>query len=150
KRSPSSQLGLLIAASVVDASVAICATLVSAVSASVSLPMRARSQALRSLLGNHMDQIATMITHIVNAGNAGRDHTVVNYSTIKADIAEVLKDEGFIKGYKKETKAAKSFLSLDLFVENRVPKVKGVKRHSKPSKRVYKKASEIRAVKQGY
>jgi small subunit ribosomal protein S8 len=112
--------------------------------------MKARSRGLRSLLGNHMDQIATMITHIANAGHAGRDHTVVGYSRMKADIAEVLKEEGFIKSYSKKTQGAKSFLSIDLFVQNRIPKIKGVKRHSKPSKRVYKKSSEIRAVKQGY
>ncbi len=97
-----------------------------------------------------MDQIANMITHMANAGHAGRSNAVVSYSKLKADIAEVLKAEGFIKGYEKKTKGAKTFLSLDLFVENRVPKIKGVKRHSKPSKRIYKKSSEIRSVKQGY
>jgi small subunit ribosomal protein S8 len=97
-----------------------------------------------------MDQIANMITHIANAGNAGRDNAVVGYSQLKADIAEVLKAEGFIKGYEKKTKGAKSFLSLDLYVENRLPKVKGVKRISKPSKRIYKKSSELRPIKQGY
>ncbi len=97
-----------------------------------------------------MDRIADMITHIVNAGNAGRDNAVVGYSKLKADIAEVLKEEGFIKGYEKKTKDGKTFLSLNLYIENRIPKVKGVKRMSKPSKRMYKKSSELRPVKQGY
>jgi small subunit ribosomal protein S8 len=97
-----------------------------------------------------MDRIADMITHVVNAGNAGRDNAVVGYSKLKADIALVLKEEGFIKGYEKKVKGGKQFLSLDLYVENRVPKVKGAKRLSKPSKRMYKKSSEIRGVKQGY
>lgn len=97
-----------------------------------------------------MDRIADMITHIVNAGNAGRDNAVVGYSKLKADIAAVLKEEGFIKGYEKKTKGGKNFLSLDLYVENRMPKIKGVKRHSKPGKRLYKKSTELRPVKQGY
>jgi small subunit ribosomal protein S8 len=97
-----------------------------------------------------MDRIADMITHIVNAGNAGHDTAVVGYSRLKADIAEVLKAEGFIKGYEKKTKDGKHFLALDLHIENRIPKVKGVKRISKPSKRLYRKSSEIRPVKQGY
>ncbi|MBX4189174.1 30S ribosomal protein S8 [Candidatus Parcubacteria bacterium] len=97
-----------------------------------------------------MDRIADMITHIVNAGNAGRDSALVGYSKLKADIAEVLKAEGYIKGYEKKIKDGKPFLALDLFVENRVPKVKGVKRMSKPSKRMYKKSSELRPVRQGY
>lgn len=97
-----------------------------------------------------MDPIADMITHIKNAGNAGKHNLVIGYSKLKHDIAEVLKDEGYVKSVEKKTSGAKNFLSIDLFVENRLPKVKGVKRHSKPSKRIYKKATEIRAVKQGY
>jgi len=41
-------------------------------------------------------------------------------------------------------------LTIALLMENRVPRIKGVQRISKPSKRVYKKASEMRAVKSGY
>jgi small subunit ribosomal protein S8 len=97
-----------------------------------------------------MDPIADMITHIKNAGNAGRENVVVSYSNMKADIAKVLKEGGFIKNFEKKSKGSRHHLSLDLFVENRVPKIKGVKRISKTSKRIYKKHSEIRAVKNGY
>lgn len=97
-----------------------------------------------------MDPVADMLNHIKNAGNAGKDNVVVGYSRLKHDIAEVLAGEGFIKGVEKKSKGAKHSLSLDLFIENRIPKIKGVKRHSKPSKRIYRKASEIRPVKQGY
>ncbi len=41
-------------------------------------------------------------------------------------------------------------LKIDLYVERRIPKIKGVKRISKTSKRVYKKSSELRPVKNGY
>lgn len=91
-----------------------------------------------------------MLNHIKNAGNAGKDNVVVGYSKLKHDIADVLAAEGFIKSVSKKEKGSKPSLSLDLYIENRVPKVKGVKRHSKPSKRIYRKASEIRPVKQGY
>lgn len=97
-----------------------------------------------------MDPIADMITHMKNAGHAGKHNLVVGYSKIKHDIAEVLKEEGFVKNVEKKTKGSKHSLSIDLFVENRMPKIKGVKRHSKPSKRLYKKSSEIRGVKRGY
>lgn len=97
-----------------------------------------------------MDPIADMVSHIRNAGGAGRHNVVVGYSRMKHNIAEVLKEEGFIKGVEKKSKGSKHFLSLDLFIENRLPKVKGVKRHSKPSKRIYRKSSEIRPVKHGY
>lgn len=97
-----------------------------------------------------MDRIADMIVHIKNAGSAGKEQAVVSYSSIKAEIARVLKEEGFIKDWKKMTKGGKNFLSMDLFIENRIPKVKGTKRISKTSKRIYKKASEIRSVRNGY
>lgn len=97
-----------------------------------------------------MYPIADMLAHIKNSGQAGRHNVVVGYSRLKHDIAEVLKAEGFVKDVEKKSKGAKHHLSIDLFVENRIPKVKGVRLLSKPSKRMYKKASDIHAVRQGY
>ncbi len=97
-----------------------------------------------------MDPISNMIIAIKNAGDAGRENVVVNYSKIKEDIANVLKSEKFVKNVEKKSKGSKSFLSIDLYIDNRMPKVKGVKRISKPSKRIYTKTQDIRGVKQGY
>ena len=97
-----------------------------------------------------MDTISNMIIQIKNAGNVGHDRVVLPYSKLKASIAEVLKKENFVKGVDTETKKGKKMLSIELFTENRVPKIKGVERISKPSRRIYKKSSEIRAVKNGY
>ena len=91
-----------------------------------------------------------MLIHMKNAGHAGRHNVVVGYSKLKHDIAEVLKEEGFVKSVEKKSKGAKHSLSIDLFVEERTPKVKGVKILSKSSKRIYKKAADIHAVRQGY
>jgi small subunit ribosomal protein S8 len=97
-----------------------------------------------------MDPIANMLTAIKNAGYAGKHNVVVSYSKIKHDIAEVLKTEGFVKDVEKKSKGIKHSLSIDLIVDGRNPKVQGVKRISKPSKRLYRKAKDIRPVKQGY
>src|SRR3989344_2360509 len=97
-----------------------------------------------------MDTISNMIIQIKNAGNAGHDRVVVPYSKLKDSIAQVLKKENFVKDVLTETKKGKKMLALELFIENRIPKIKGVKRISKPSKRIYQKASEIRLVKSGY
>lgn len=91
-----------------------------------------------------------MIIGIKNAGNAGRTSAVFPYSKIKESIAEVLKKEGFIKDAEKKTVGGKPSLIVNLLTENRIPKVKGVSRVSKTSKRIYKKYSEIRLVKNGY
>ncbi|MEX2013802.1 MAG: 30S ribosomal protein S8 [Parcubacteria group bacterium] len=97
-----------------------------------------------------MDTISNMIIQIKNAGSAGHDRVLVPYSKLKHSIAEALKKERFIKAVDTESQKGQKMLALGLFVENRVPKIKGVKRISKPSRRVYKKYSDIRGVKSGY
>ena len=97
-----------------------------------------------------MDQISNLIIQIKNAGNAGHDNVTLTYSKLKESIAEVLKTEGFVKDIETKIVKGRKMLSLSLFLENRVPKIKGVERISKPSKRIYKKATEMRAVKNGY
>ena len=97
-----------------------------------------------------MDPISDMIIRIKNAGNAGLEQVLVPYSKAKESIAQVLKKEGFIKNLEKKVLIGKPVLNLDLLLNDRVPRIQGVKRISKPSKRIYKKFSEIRAVKSGY
>jgi small subunit ribosomal protein S8 len=97
-----------------------------------------------------MDQISNFIIKLKNAGNAGQASATVPASKLKLAISEVLKKEGFIKDFSEKMEAGRPMLEVSLFSENRIPKIKGVKRISKPSKRVYKKATEIRGVKSGY
>ena len=97
-----------------------------------------------------MDTISNMIIQIKNAGSAGHDRVLIPYSKLKHSIVEVLKKEHFVKDVETESEKGRKVLAIDLFMENRVPKIKGVKRISKPSRRVYKKSSEIRSVKNGY
>jgi small subunit ribosomal protein S8 len=97
-----------------------------------------------------MDTIANFIVKLKNAGNAGHDSVTVQHSNLKAAICAVLEKEGFIKGFEEKMEKGKKTLVIALLSENRIPKIKGVARLSKPSKRIYKKAEEIRAVKSGY
>lgn len=97
-----------------------------------------------------MDTISNFIVKLKNAGNAGQDSVSIPHSKLKASIAEVLKKEGFIKDFEVKSEKGKSVLLISLYSENRVPKIKGVKRISKPSKRLYKKVSDIKGVKSGY
>ena len=97
-----------------------------------------------------MDQISNFIIKLKNAGNAGLDSVSIPHSNLKESIAEVLKKEGFIQNFETKSEKGRKVLSISLFSENRVPKIKGVQRLSKPSKRIYKKSTEIRSVKSGY
>ncbi|MEX2010338.1 MAG: 30S ribosomal protein S8 [Parcubacteria group bacterium] len=97
-----------------------------------------------------MDPLANMITQLKNAGNARREIVNVTYSKLKESILTVLKEEGFIKNFEKKSEKGKPVLVVELLSLNRIPKIKGVKRISKPGKRIYQKATDIRGVKQGY
>ncbi|CAN5130037.1 30S ribosomal protein S8 [soil metagenome] len=97
-----------------------------------------------------MDKIADMITSLKNAGNAKKSVVNVPYSKIKENIAAVLITEGFLKSAEKKIVEKKAVLSMEILMENRVPKIKGAQRISKTSKRVYKKSAELRPVKNGY
>lgn len=97
-----------------------------------------------------MDTIANMIISLKNAGMAGRETVVLPYSNLKHAILQALQKEGFIKSVEARKDKSKPELVVELYMENRIPRIKGVKRISKTSKRVYKKSSELRPVKNGY
>lgn len=97
-----------------------------------------------------MDQISNFIIKLKNAGNAGLSSVSTPSSKLKTSIAQVLKKEGFIQDFEEKSEKGKKVIVITLFSENRVPKIKGVQRISKPSKRIYRKSTELRAVKNGY
>lgn len=97
-----------------------------------------------------MDQISNLIIQIKNGGFAGHQSVTSSYSKLKHSIIETLKKEGFIKDVEIKMEKGRRVMVITLLMDNRVPRIKGVQRISKPSKRVYKKATEMRAVKSGY
>lgn len=97
-----------------------------------------------------MDPISNMIIQMKNAGLSGHDSVLIPYSKMKEAIAELLKNEGYVSKVSKSEKDGKPALAISLILNKRVPKIQGTRRISKPSKRVYKKHTEIRPVKNGY
>ncbi|MSR87624.1 MAG: 30S ribosomal protein S8 [Candidatus Zambryskibacteria bacterium] len=97
-----------------------------------------------------MDQISNFIIKLKNAGNAGLVSVSTPFSKLKFSIALALKKEGFVKDVEEKSEKGKRVMVLTLFSENRISKIKGVERISKPSKRIYKKSTELRSVKNGY
>lgn len=97
-----------------------------------------------------MDTIADMITRIKNAGDVKKTSLVFPYSKIKFEIATLLEKQGFLKSVTKKGKKVTKFIEAELVYEaDGSPKVRGVDRVSKLSKRVYQKAKEIRPIKYG-
>jgi small subunit ribosomal protein S8 len=97
-----------------------------------------------------MDAIADLIVRIKNGSAVGKETVSVNYSKIKEAILTVLEREGYVKDVSKKGKKIHKALEFGLVYDEYGPRVKGVERVSKLSKRLYSGAKELRSVKQGH
>lgn len=93
------------------------------------------------------DPIADMLTRLRNGNQAYHDQVAIPYSKLKANIAEVLKAEGYIASWSVE-EPAEGAVGRKLVVElkygqNRERSLAGLRRVSKPGLRVYAKAPEL-------
>ncbi|MFD0558359.1 small subunit ribosomal protein S8 [Stackebrandtia endophytica] len=93
------------------------------------------------------DPIADMLTRLRNANRAFHDVVEMPHSKLKANIAEVLKREGYLSDWRSvepgEGEVGKKLI-LDLkFGENRQRSLAGIRRVSKPGLRVYAKSTEL-------
>ncbi len=90
------------------------------------------------------DPIADMLTRIRNAQTMRHESLVMPVSKIKASVAKILKEEGFIRDYDVLRGQPHPILRVHLaYRENREPAVSGLKRVSKPGLRVYVGKGEI-------
>ena len=84
------------------------------------------------------DPIADMLTRIRNANSAMHEKVDVPFSKEKLAIAKILKDEGFILNYKEIEEGNKKDIRVYLkFVDGKEKVIRGLKRISKPGRRVY-------------
>jgi small subunit ribosomal protein S8 len=93
------------------------------------------------------DPIADMLTRLRNANQAYHDKVAMPYSKIKANVAEVLKAEGYVAAWTiqdPEAGAVGKTLIVDLkYGPNRERSLAGIRRVSKPGLRVYAKSTEM-------
>ena len=90
------------------------------------------------------DPIADFLTRLRNANSAYHDEVVLPHSKIKANIAEILKREGYIAGYRAEQGEKSKNLIVELkYGPNRERSIAGVRRISKPGLRVYAKSTNL-------
>ena len=84
------------------------------------------------------DPIADMLTRIRNALKARKEEVDIPSSNLKKRIAEVLKEEGFIKGFRVIPDGKQGILRVFLkYDEQGSPVISGLQRVSKPGRRVY-------------
>ncbi|HAS51805.1 MAG TPA: 30S ribosomal protein S8 [Gammaproteobacteria bacterium] len=96
------------------------------------------------------DPIADMLTRIRNAQAAAKSEVTMPASKVKAAIAEVLRDEGYITGFAVvPTDPGKAELTVTLkYFEGR-PVIERIQRVSKSSRRVYRGKDELPKVMNG-
>jgi small subunit ribosomal protein S8 len=92
------------------------------------------------------DPIADMLTRIRNASQRRHKDLVMPSSKMKAAIAGVLKDEGYIEDYEEVQDAARGLSSLRIvlkYANDRDPVITKLERVSKPGRRVFAKRKDI-------
>ena len=88
------------------------------------------------------DPIADMLTRLLNANQAFHDEVSMPYSKLKAGVAEILKQEGYITSFEvldPEDTVGKVLTITLKYGRNRERSIAGVRRISKPGLRVYAK-----------
>ena len=89
------------------------------------------------------DPIADFLTRVRNGTQAQQIEVFVPYSKIKAEIARILKDEGYISDYSIDTSAAHPRIKIVNKIVNRSSAIAGLKRVSRPGLRRYVGADEV-------
>jgi small subunit ribosomal protein S8 len=94
------------------------------------------------------DPISDLIIRIKNGSEAGKPTVEILASKFAENVAQALKKAGYLSAVEKKPKKYTILLGLVYF--DNEPRIHGAERISKPSRRVYVKASDLRTFKSGY
>ena len=99
-----------------------------------------------------MDPIADFLIRIKNASYAGKESVTAPFSKVKLAIAENLAINGFLGevSTKGKTAAHKHLHVALLYETDGQPKIREIKRTSKPSRRLYEKTKDIKSYRRGF
>ncbi len=96
------------------------------------------------------DPIADLLTRIRNAVQARQNSVDIPASRLKIEICRVLKAEGYISDYEVQAESVPGLVRVQLkYLRDRTPVLRGLKRVSKPSLRVYAGCNDKRQVMSG-
>jgi len=96
------------------------------------------------------DTVSDMLTRIRNATTVRHDRTDVPASKMKLEIAKILKQEGFIRTFKLVDEGPQGLIRIYLkYAEDGEPVIHGLRRVSRPGRRVYRSATELPKVRNG-
>ena len=89
------------------------------------------------------DPIADLLARVRNGARAQQPEVLIPYSKIKAEVARVLKEEGYISDYSVDTSAAHPRIKVINKLVDRSSAIAGLRRVSRPGLRRYVGADEI-------
>lgn len=96
------------------------------------------------------DTIADMLTRIRNANSAKHDMVDVPASKMKAAIAQILLDEGYIKSFTVTEDGKQGIIHITLkYGAGKTPVIQGLRRVSKPGLRIYTSCEDMPKVLKG-
>jgi small subunit ribosomal protein S8 len=95
------------------------------------------------------DPIADFLTRIRNGQAAGKAAVSMPASRLKAAVAKVLQDEGYITGFSTAEEDGKPVLTIELKYHEGRPVIDMIQRASRPGLRLYKGKSEIPSIQNG-
>ncbi|MDY4889601.1 MAG: 30S ribosomal protein S8 [Sphaerochaetaceae bacterium] len=96
------------------------------------------------------DPVADMLTKIRNGSLARHEKVDITSSKLKLQIVKILKNEGFIKNFKKVSKDGISCLRVYLkYDDKQAPVIHGIDRVSTPGRRVYSGYKEMPRIYNG-
>ena len=95
------------------------------------------------------DPIGDMIARVKNAQARNHKKVELPSSNFKTKIADILKNEGFIKDFKISTDNNKSILSLELKYHSGNPVISAFERVSKPGRRIFSSADSLPKINNG-
>jgi len=97
------------------------------------------------------DPVGDLIIRLKNAGAVGHEQVSIPFSNFRLAVLEKLKDAGYIKNFERKGKKVVKTIEVELaYDKNKTPRINGVKRISKPGRRMYTSASAITPVKHGH
>ena len=95
------------------------------------------------------DPVADMLTRIRNGQSAGKQSVSMPASKLKAAVAQVLKDEGYIADFATSEREGKALLEVTLKYFQGRPVIEMIRRVSRPGLRIYKGQQELPKVRGG-
>ncbi len=95
------------------------------------------------------DPIGDMIARVKNAQSRNHKKVELPSSNFKVKIAEILKNEGFVKDFKVDSENNKNLLSLELKYHSGNPVINTFERVSKPGRRIFSSADGLPKINNG-